>query len=196
MWTCRKRSRFEVTPGFLLLMAALLYLDEGVGLLPWALLASLVHELGHMVAAWLLKGELHRLTLSVVGAELRFSYPQPLSYGGESLVALAGPVANLVMGAVAYGVGAYLPAILSFGIGGFNLLPVLPLDGGRVLYGLVAIRLEPPWPERIMTCIAGVLIGLLMGGGAIAAVKYANVTLLLTSMWLLAGTIRKESGKN
>ena len=34
MWTCHDRLRVEATPGFLLLLAVLFWLDEGVGLLP------------------------------------------------------------------------------------------------------------------------------------------------------------------
>ena len=197
MWTCRERVRLEVSPGFLLLLAGLFYLDYGVGLLPWALLVCAVHELGHVAAALLLKGRPRRLSLSVVGAELSFSYPRVLSYGEESLVALAGPAANLVIGVAAYCLKGYLPAILSLGVGGFNLLPILPLDGGRVLLNLLALWLEPPWPERVLSVTAGVLVGVLVGVGAIAAAEYANVTLLLTAIWLLAGTIRgqRENGK-
>ena len=47
--------RVEVSPGFLVVLGALFWLDEGVGLLPWGLLACFFHELGHVVArscAW------------------------------------------------------------------------------------------------------------------------------------------------
>lgn len=192
MSTCHNRPRFEATPGILLLLAGLFYLDQGIGLLPWGLFACAVHELGHILTAVALKGRVRRLTLSVTGAELRFEYPRELSYGEESLVALAGPMANLLLGAVAYGTNTFLPAILSMGVGAFNLLPILPLDGGRVLYSLLVIWLPPPVPERILAVTAGVLVGLLMGAGCIIAVKYANFTLILTAGWLLLGTLKRE----
>ena len=79
-------------------------------------------------------------------------------------------------------------------MGAFNLLPILPLDGGRVLYGLLAGRLDPDWAERLMTALSGCLVGLLVGVGAVATVHYANVTLLLTALWLLLGVLRRENG--
>ena len=168
----------------------LYWLDEGVGLLLWGLLACAVHELGHVAAALACGGRAERLSLTAVGAELSFSYRAPLSYGRDSFVALAGPAANLLLGGLFFVLDLQLPAILSLGIGAFNLLPILPLDGGRVLYGLLAEKLDPDWADRLLTAAAGCLVGLLAGAGVIAAVHYANVTLLLTALWLLGRVLR------
>ena len=192
MWAAPDAPRLEASPGFLLLLGALYWLDEGVGLLPWGLLACVVHELGHVAAALAFGGRVERLRLTVVGAELSFSYRAPLSYGRDSLVALAGPAANLLLGGLFLPLGRHLPAALSLGVGAFNLLPILPLDGGRVVYGLLAERLDPDWADRLLTAAAGCLGGVLAGVGAIAAVYYANVTLLLTALWLLAGVLRRS----
>lgn len=190
MWASPDRPRLEASPGFLLLLGALFWLDEGVGLLSWGLLACFVHELGHVAAARLAGGRVECLRLSAVGAELSFTYRTPLSYGRDSLVALAGPAANLLLGGVFFALHRHLPAAMSLGVGAFNLLPVLPLDGGRVAYGLLADRLDPDWADRFLTAAAGCLVGALVGVGAVTAVHYANVTLLLTALWLLAGVLR------
>lgn len=176
----------------MLLLGVLFWLDEGVGLLPWGLLACLIHELGHVAAALACGGQMERLRLTVVGAELSFSYRAPLSYGQDSLVALAGPAANMLAGGLLYIVGQHLPAALSLGIGAFNLMPILPLDGGRVVHGLLSDRLDPDWADRFLTASAGCLVGLLAGLGVVAAAYYANVTLLLTALWLLAGVLRHD----
>lgn len=189
MWIYLDRPRLEVSSGFLLLIAALFWLDEGVGLLPWGLLACLIHELGHVAAAAVCGGRVERLSLTVVGAELSFSYRAPPSYGQDSFVALSGPAANLITGGLLLAFGRNLPAILNLGIGAFNLLPILPLDGGRLVYGQLAERLDPDWAERLMTAAAGCIVGALVGVGVITAVHYANVTLLLTALWLLAGVL-------
>lgn len=194
MWRNPEQPRVEATPGFLLLLGALFWLDEGVGLLPWGLAACVLHELGHIVAAAAFGGRVEKLSLTAVGAELRMGYPRPLGYGRDSLVALAGPAANLLFGALALLWGWGLAAALTLAVGAFNLLPILPLDGGRVLYGLLAGRLDPDWAERLMTALSGCLVGLLVGVGAVATVHYANVTLLLTALWLLLGVLRRENG--
>ena len=190
MWDYPDRRRLEVSPGFLLLLAVLYWLDEGVGLLVWGLLACAVHELGHVAAAASYGGRAERLSLTVVGAELSFSYCAPLTYGQDCLVALAGPAANMALGGLFFALDWHLAAALSLGVGAFNLLPILPLDGGRVVYGLLADRLDPDWADRLLTAAAGCLVGVLAGTGVIAAACYANVTLLLTAAWLLAGVLR------
>jgi len=181
----------EASPGFLLLLGALFWLDEGVGLLPWGLLACALHELGHIAMAAAQGGRVESLSLTAVGAELRIGYDVPLSYGQDSLVALAGPAVNLLTGGLFTALGWGLAAAVTLAVGAFNLLPILPLDGGRVVYGLLARRLDADWAERLMTALSGCLVGLLVGVGAVAAAQYANVTLLLTALWLLAGVLRR-----
>lgn len=194
MWTYHNRLQIEASPGFLLLLGILFWLDEGVGLLPWGLAACVLHELGHIAAAAVFGGRVERLSLTVVGAELRIDYRVPLTYVQDSLVALAGPGTNLLAGGLFLALNWELAAALTLAVGVFNLLPILPLDGGRVVYGLIADRLDPDWAERLMTALSGCLVGVLVGVGAVAAAYYANVTLLLTALWLLAGVLRRESG--
>ena len=192
MWICHEPPRVEISSGFLLLLGALFWLDEGVGLLPWGLAACIVHELGHVAVATALGGRMERLSLTAVGAELKIGYDIPLTYSRDSLVALAGPLANLLAGVLELALRWELAAALTFAVGIFNLLPILPLDGGRIVYGLLANRLDPDWAERLMTALSGCLVGLLVGVGAVAAVQFANVTLLLTALWLLVGVMRRD----
>lgn len=197
MWTSRERPdrpEIAVSPGFLLLLGALFWLDEGVGLLPWGLLACLFHELGHIAMAAVLGGRVERLSLTAVGAELHMGYRTQPGYLQDSLVALAGPAANLLLGGLFSVAGWGVAAAMTLAVGVFNLLPICPLDGGRVVYGLLSMVLDPDWADRLATALAGCLVGLLVGAGMVAAIWYANVTLLLTALWLLAGVMRRSSG--
>ena len=185
----------RITPGFLLTMAVMFWLDEGVGLLGWGVLACVVHELGHLLVGAALGGRPRWLSLSAVGLELNMEYPAGLSYGRELAVALAGPAVNLVTGGICAQFGNYLLAGVSFGLGLFNLMPVLPLDGGRALWCVLSALFGAQTGERAADGAAGVLVGLLAGVGAAAAVSYANFTLLLAAVWLFGLTLLRKREK-
>ena len=75
-------SHLEISGGFLLLTAALYYLDSS-GVVPWARAACTLHELGHVAAVRLLGGRVSMLRLTCVGAELRLSARYPLGAGRQ-----------------------------------------------------------------------------------------------------------------
>jgi Zn-dependent protease/CBS domain-containing protein len=103
----------------------------------------LVHELSHCVVARAFDLPVRRVLLYPLGgfSEIEKEAPTPAR---EFLVAAAGPAISLVLAAVGYGLSTLVPhgtghvlvtqlmwANLLVGL--FNLLPGLPLDGGRML---------------------------------------------------------------
>ena len=174
------------TPGFLLLGAVLALLD-GEGVLPWALLAATVHELGHYVAVRLLGGTVKEIRLTISGGEMVLDRRRPLTYAGELAAVLAGPGASLALawGALRLGEPGWLPAGLSLCLGWFNLLPVWPLDGGRALLMILSGFLpDDRAAAGVQLCSLALGTGLLAGGVSILA-KGGGATLALMGGWLL-----------
>jgi Zn-dependent protease len=122
----------------------------------------LVHELGHALVARLYGVKTLRITLWFLGGVAQLD-DLPKRRGAEAVVAIAGPITSalLSLGLVAL-VGlegladgtafvvSYL-AITNAGLALFNLLPALPLDGGRVLRSLLVFALG----EERATAVAG-----------------------------------------
>jgi Zn-dependent protease/predicted transcriptional regulator len=110
-----------------------------------AFFASIVlHELGHAVQARRDGMEIDGITLWLFGGVARFAgmFPSP---GAEFRIAIAGPLVSLALGAGFVGV-ALVPGlpepvdavcawlgVINLALLVFNLLPALPLDGGRML---------------------------------------------------------------
>ena len=104
----------------------------------------LLHELGHAVQARREGMEIEGITLWIFGGVAQFKGMFP-SAGAEFRIAVAGPVVSLALG-LAFVAGAVLVSwsnpvdgvlawlgYINLALLVFNLLPALPLDGGRIL---------------------------------------------------------------
>jgi Zn-dependent protease len=108
----------------------------------------LLHELGHAVQARRDGMEIEGITLWLFGGVAKFRGMFP-SAGAEFRIAIAGPLVSLALGLL-FAVAAWLIATpepvdavvawlgyINLMLLAFNLLPALPLDGGRVLRSLL-----------------------------------------------------------
>jgi Zn-dependent protease len=116
----------------------------GVAFVILLYLSVLVHELSHSLVARALRLPVRRILLYPLGgfSELEQEPPTP---GQEFLVSAAGPAMSLVLGALGYGINVLahpsgIPHVIvdyfilaNVLVAVFNLLPGLPLDGGRLL---------------------------------------------------------------
>ena len=148
-------AKIIVSPTVPLLLALFVLLSSPL-LLGALLLAALTHELGHCAMLRWLRARVTAVRITAMGAEMRIE--GRLSYGGEVLAAAAGPAVNLLLAPLlAYGGRLwemlYLFAGTQLVLGLFNLLPILPLDGGSMLWNLLAWVTEPYTADRVMTAI-------------------------------------------
>jgi len=148
------------------------------GLTPWLLgfasalglmISVLIHELAHALTARRFGIEIKEIRLWILGGIAQFER-MPSRPSAEALVAIVGPVtsaalglalwwASSLMGASAGAllvVVSYLAAV-NLVLAVFNLLPALPMDGGRVLRALLAMRMDHLRATRIAASISQVL---------------------------------------
>lgn len=108
------------------------------------LLATVIHEVGHLLAAKLCRVPLRGFRFAPF--ETRMVLSGTLSYGKELCICIGGPFFNLLSTALALLLdGAVFGddplsffATVSLALALLNLLPIGTLDGGRILYGLLA----------------------------------------------------------
>lgn len=188
-------GRVEITAGALLLWALLYYLDSD-GMVPLVLAACALHELGHYAAIKLLGGQVARLRITCVGAEMALSARRPLGPARELVAALAGPAVNLLLalGCASLGEPWWCFAGIHLALALFNLLPVSPLDGGRAFSCLLALAGRENWAEPAVSLLsAGLCMGLTMGALLLWRTGEGNLTLLLAALWLSIAPLRGRS---
>lgn len=129
-------QRFQVTAGAAIFYPVLYFFDS-TGWFSALVPAVLAHEVGHLLALHGSGASVQCLRLEVSG--LCMECTELFSPRSEALCAGAGPAAGLlwalIMGFVP-GRWAQMSMELSMGLSIFNLLPVLPLDGGRIILAL------------------------------------------------------------
>ena len=156
----------------------------------------LIHELGHVVAAQYYGWKVIEIQLLPFGGVAIIDEQSKSSAREEIVVALAGPMQNIMMitvallmkstalwneGWVDYFVHANMVIAL------FNLLPILPLDGGRVLQAVLSYRISYYYTLRITIWLSLVMSGVLFSASIYQyPVAGLNLNVLVIAIFLLA----------
>jgi Zn-dependent protease len=168
----------------------------------------LVHELAHCVVARAFKLSVRRVLLYPLGgfSEIEQEPPTPSQ---EFLVSVAGPVLSLVLAAGAWGATKLVPDGLpnmildqlfraNLLVGIFNLLPGLPLDGGRIFRAGIwkvtgkgaTATIVAAWGGRVLA-VALVLVPLALNGGGFSSLidnsYWLWLAFIAAFMWLQSG---------
>lgn len=146
-----------------------------------------VHEAGHLLSIKLLGFKIHSINLELTG--LKIEYSRNESTAEELAVAAAGPLAGIGLWLLCDFTGAELMAGVSLLLSIFNLLPIYPLDGGRIcrlgLGAVLGCRKGKMIQQRTGDILCCVLVGIgfyLMLCGWGAGMFAAGAATLLLSL--------------
>jgi Zn-dependent protease/CBS domain-containing protein len=168
-------------------------------------LSVLVHELAHSVVARGYGLPVRRILLYPLGGVSEID-KEPQTPSREFFVSVAGPALSLVLGAAAWGLSEVVTTgvsgslvrqlmVANIIVGLFNLLPGLPLDGGRMLRAVLwkltgkpaTATIAAAWVGRALA-IALLVIpfysGRLAGGDMVSTLW---VAVIAAFMWVGAG---------
>jgi len=164
------------------------------------LAALSVHELAHILTAVFLRAKIDEIELMPFGAAMRLYELWQISPFKLMLIALAGPLANLVfsgfLSLLLFFCPSLAPQITPFLYSGLlialvNLIPALPLDGGRFLSALLALKMKRTRAVKI-----GIWFGRIFGFFLIASSIYTFMkTRLLPLPAILASVYLFASGE-
>jgi Zn-dependent protease len=193
-----ERTRYLVSVAFVLLLY----------------LSVLIHELAHCVVARAFRLAVRRVLLYPLGgfSEIEQEPPTPSQ---EFLVSVAGPVISLVLAGIAAGLTRVVPDGLpnllidqlfraNLLVGIFNLLPGLPLDGGRIFRAgvwkitgkAVTATIAAAWAGRVLA-VALIVVPIALTGGHLGSLISSSYWLWLAFiaafMWLQSGQAIKAA---
>ena len=158
----------------------------------WYFLATLIHEYGHYFCAKKCGYKPRKFSLSPYG--IAFSVEENLESFDEFLIALFGPLANILSSLIMLAIWWIFPAFynvsyefvwISIVMAGINLIPAYPLDGGRIFKGLF-FKLSSKTTGLILKIVNGLLI-LALITMFFVLIKTPNFSLLIFAVFLGIG---------
>lgn len=163
------------------------------------MLFALVHELGHMFTGILLKLKPKSLNIMPFGISINFE-----DYGyielherKKIIIAFSGPAINFIIALISYIFPIFnetkeLIIYCNILIGLFNLIPMYPLDGGRILKSIIKMKSSEEKTDKIVNEISNVIMICLTAISSITILYFKNISILFILIYLWIITIKEN----
>ena len=161
---------------------------------------SIIHEIGHILAGIILKINPEKLEIMPFGLSISFGTNLEDNNIKEIFVALAGPFTSFVLAIVCQYIdliyittqeAVYSNILILL----FNLIPLYPLDGGRIVKGILHIKFGKLQSEKAINKISNVIIILLTIVSSLTVYYYKNIAIFLICIFLWSIALREKNNK-
>lgn len=187
----KKFPKINISLPFLVLLAILYIMDRNMAFLP-TLIAVCIHEFSHIIAIKLCGGTVKKIDIRAFGIKIDVPELQYISYRREIIIAAAGPAAGIITAVCASAAARFFDieflrffSGINLVISAINLIPVYPLDGGRIVLSLMlsVFSLRAAYfVSYAMTLLSvGILSGMCI---ALASCNLLNPSLLIFSLYI------------
>lgn len=169
---------------------------------------AIIHELGHLLMGLILGFKTEEIKLSPVGIQIKFKvsseeYNIKINKGTplcikRAIIALAGPITNFIIAVIVIILGkininlqsTYMYQILiysNFLIAMFNLIPIYPMDGGRVLNEIIKLFFGNKVAYKITYIVSKTVLIVLTAISSIVILYIHNISIviILAYLWYL-----------
>ncbi len=174
------------------------------------MLFAILHELGHLICGLIFRFKVEKISILPVGVSMIFKVPIDKyneKVGKASkielnkiIISLAGPLTNFLIALIFYicnfkifenqNMNIIYSNIL---IGVFNLIPIYPLDGGRILKGYLHIIVGNKKSIIATNVISNITLSVLTAISSIAILYFKNISILIIIAYLWIIVIKENS---
>ena len=172
----------------------LLILTKQIEIYAWLMGFALIHECAHALMGIVLKLKPKTLEIQPFGIGIAFESFENTEKN-KMLIALAGPAINIIIAFAFMTINIAKSQIIvntNLVLAICNLLPIYPLDGGRILKSYISIKLGNVEAENITNKIANILLIILTIISIIITIAFHNIGVLLILLYLCI-IVRQEN---
>lgn len=180
------------------LFAIIFYFTKQIHIYALLMLFAFCHEMGHLICGILMGLKPKSLKIMPMGLSIEFEiYSKNIKEKLQKkkiYIALAGPITNIIIMIITIIFGKNIDTILyqeiiysNLLIAIFNLLPIYPLDGGRILKEVIHIIKGRKRAIELTNYISNTSMVLLTFASSIAIYYYKNIAILfiIAYLWLM-----------
>lgn len=174
------------------------------------MLFAIIHELGHLIAGILLGMKPEKIEIKVFGVSISFDvkkedYNIKIKKGNllevkKIFVALAGPLTNVFIMIIfisnIFDISYYDKILIIFSnmtLILFNILPIYPLDGGRILKGIFYILKGKYKAEEYIYHISYITLIILTAISSITLLYFKNIAIFIAIIFLWGLQIKENT---